>query len=119
MGFPFPFAASAYLLSYFQSIQASDVALFVFLSSASWHLAFFLEASVTRFDEISPLYHNIKNFGSFERVQLVAAKVLSLLWRILNAVGQILIGEKGKLLKNYLAIWSHCSKPNFSLIGTN
>ena len=41
----------------------------------------------------------LKNFGHFERVQIVFAKVLSLLWPILNAVGQILIVENGKNIK--------------------
>ena len=49
----------------------------------------------------------LKNFGHFERVQLVIAKVLSLLWLILYAIGQLLIVENGKMLKNNLAIWSH------------
>ena len=54
---------------------------------------------MTRFGEISPLYPTLKNFGHFERVQIVFAKVLSLLWPILNAVGQILIVENGKNIK--------------------
>ena len=49
----------------------------------------------------------LKYVGYFERVQLVIAKVLSLLWLILYAIGQLLIVENGKMLKNNLAIWSH------------
>ena len=37
----------------------------------------------------------LKNFGHFERVQLVFAKVLSLLWPIFYAIGQILIVDNG------------------------
>ena len=49
----------------------------------------------------------LKIFGHFQWVQLVSAKVLSLLWLISNAIGQILLAEKGKILKNNLAVWSH------------
>ena len=45
----------------------------------------------------------LKNFGHFERVQLVFGKVSSVLWPILYAAGPILIVENGKLLKNNLA----------------
>ena len=50
----------------------------------------------------------LKHFGHFERVQLVLAKVLSLLWPILYAIGHIFIVENGKILKYNLAIWTHC-----------
>ena len=39
-----------------------------------------------------------------ERVQIV----LTLLWSILYAIGQILNVENVKILKSNLAIWSHC-----------
>ena len=50
----------------------------------------------------------LKNCGHFERVQKLFAKVLSLLWPILYALGQIIIVENGKILKSNLAIWSNC-----------
>ena len=58
-----------------------------------------LTDSVTRFGEILSLNHNNKNLWPFSRIQIEFGKVLSLLWPILFAIGQILIVENGKILK--------------------
>ena len=40
----------------------------------------------------------LKNFGHFEWVDSVFGKILSLLWQILNSIGQILNNENGQIL---------------------
>ena len=57
---------------------------------------------LTRFGEILPLWHNVKNFGHFEWVDLLFGKSLSLLWQILNSIGQILHVENGQILNKQL-----------------
>ena len=59
-------------------------------------LLFLTSASVTRFDEISPLWHDVKYFGHFERVQLVFGKIFTLLMLILHAIGQSFIAVNGQ-----------------------
>ena len=49
----------------------------------------------------------LKNFGQYEWVHFAFRKILSLLWRILNSIGQILIVEKDQMLNKQSAIWSH------------
>ena len=60
--------------------------------------------SVTRFDDISPLWQDRTNFL---KVYLVFGILFNQLWQILNAMGQIFIDVNGQIFKNNLAIWSH------------
>ena len=57
---------------------------------------------LTKFGEILPLWHNVKNFGHFEWAYLVFVKILSLLWQILNSIERIIIVENGKILNKQL-----------------
>ena len=66
--------------------------------SISTELLFLMSASVTRFDEISPLWHGVKYFGHFERVKLVFGKIFTLLMLILHAIGQSFIAVNGQKL---------------------
>ena len=63
-------------------------------------------SSVTKFGQNLPLWHNVKNFGHFERVHLVFGNILGLLWQIIYAFGhffsvvnaQILNKQPGNLV---------------------
>ena len=57
---------------------------------------------MTRFGKILPTWHDVKNFGHFERVHLVFGNILNLLWFILQAIGQIFIFVNGQILNKYL-----------------
>ena len=46
--------------------------------------------------------------GKILKVYLVFGKIMKLLWQILNAIGLIFIAVNEQILKNNLAIWSHC-----------
>ena len=48
-------------------------------------------SSVTRFGEISPLWHDYKIIGQFFKVYLVFGKMLILLWQKCYAIGQVFI----------------------------
>ena len=52
-----------------------------------------------------------KVFGNILRVYLVFSILLNLLWQIWSGIGQIFIAVNGGILKNNLAIWSHCCLP--------
>ena len=73
-------------------------------------------SSVTRFGGISPFWQNLHSLRQFLSVYLLFRKILERLWQISNAIGQVFIDMNGQLLKNYLAIWSHCPPP--SSLGT-
>ena len=53
--------------------------------------------SVTRFCEISPLWHNFKVLGKFLCVYLVFGKMLILHWQKCHAIGQICIAVDGQI----------------------
>ena len=42
-------------------------------------------------------------------------KMLSLFWQFCDIIGQLFIFANGQILKNHLAIWSHCPWPRFPL----
>ena len=67
-------------------------------------------------DQCVQIWQNFRHFGeilnvlgSFLWVYLLFGNILSLLWQILYAVGQIFIDVNGQGLKNNLDTWSHCS----------
>ena len=64
--------------------------------------------SVTRFCEISPFWPNLQSLGQFFRIYLLLGKILDRFRQMLNALGQVFIDVNGQILKNNLAIWSHC-----------
>ena len=66
--------------------------------------------SVIRFDKLLPLWQNIQSLGQFFRGYVLLCKILDLLWQILCAIGQIFFYQNGQMLKNNLAIWSHCHR---------
>ena len=74
----------------------------------------YVEASVTRFGEISPLWHDFKNLR-----QIIDA--LFSIWQNFNltlgkiAIGQVFIVTDGHMLWNNLAIWSHWLKPTYRI----
>ena len=45
-------------------------------------------------------------------------KMLSLLWQISDIIGLIFIVANGQILKNNLAIWSHCSYATLNVFMT-
>ena len=47
------------------------------------------------------VWPDLAKIKNFERVQLVFARVLIILWPILNAIGQILIVDNGKILNGH------------------
>ena len=59
-----------------------------------------LKISLRQCDQIwrnfATLAQILKNLGDFEWVQLVFAKILSLIWLILFAIWQIIFAENGK-----------------------
>ena len=59
-----------------------------------------LKCSLRQCDQIwrnfATLAQILKNLGDFEWVQLVFAKILSLIWLILSAIWQIIFAENGK-----------------------
>ena len=67
---------------------------------------------MTGFGDISPLWHNFTSLGQFlvglfniwQNVNLTLAK----------AIGQVFIVVDSHILKNNLAIWSHCLGALFS-----
>ena len=61
----------------------------------------FIAGNVTRFGEISPLWHNFKIIGNFMRVKLVFGKLLNLLWKIQCAFGPIYVFVNGQLLSKH------------------
>ena len=65
-------------------------------------------ASVTRFGEISPIRKSLEIFGNIFKVYLIFDKVVNPLWDYLDAFGQNFNVVNGQILKNNLAIWSHC-----------
>ena len=67
-----------------------------------------LLGSVTRFGEISPLWHNLKVLGKFLKVYFVFCKFLILLWQKCYTIGQVFMVPESYILKNKFAIWSHC-----------
>ena len=54
-----------------------------------------------------------KVLGNFSRAYLLFGKILNLLWQILYTFGQIFIDIHGQMLKNILAICSHCRNVPF------
>ena len=63
--------------------------------------------SVTRFGKISPVLHNIKKLWPFWKGSNSICQSFELTWANLDAIGQVVIVENGKILKSNLAIWSH------------
>ena len=59
----------------------------------------FIAGNVTRFGEISPLWHNFKIIGNFMRVKLVFGKLLNLLWKIQCAFGPIYVVVSAQTLR--------------------
>ena len=51
---------------------------------------------------------NLEIFGSILKVYLLFGKVVNPLWDNMYSLGQIFIVVNGQILKNNLAIWSHC-----------
>ena len=51
-----------------------------------------------------------KVLDKFSRVYLPFGKILNLLWQILYTFWKIFIDVNDQMLKNNLAIWSHCSR---------
>ena len=49
-----------------------------------------------------------KAFGHFLSNYLVFGKIVNLLWQIFYSFGQFFIVQYGQILKNNIAIWSHC-----------
>ena len=64
--------------------------------------------SVTRFGEISPLWHNLKVLRS----TFLRAKCWSYCGK--NVLAQVFIAVDGKILSNILAIWSHWFRVSLS-----
>ena len=64
-------------------------------------------ASVTKSDEISPLWQKIKCLWQFLRVYLVFGKNCYLLWQILYIIGQFFMVVNGQIMKIIKTIWSH------------
>ena len=64
---------------------------------------FRLTVSVTRFGENSPLR---QNFNKLLAISSIWQN--SKLWQIFNSFWQIFISLKGQIVKNNIAIWSHC-----------
>ena len=59
---------------------------------------------MTRFGEISPLWHtSFKNFGHFDRVNLVFGNILSLLWQFLYTFGQFFNFQNAQILSKYFS----------------
>ena len=65
-------------------------------------------ACVTRFGKISPIGQNFSSLAKFLTVHFPFGKMLSLLWQICDIIGLVFIFANGQILKNNLAIWSHC-----------
>ena len=72
------------------------------MAEPDWSGQWRLVLSVTRFDEISPLWQNWNNFGIVLRAYLVFGNVLSLLWQNLFAVGRRFIAVNGQILVTLL-----------------
>ena len=49
-----------------------------------------------------------KVLGNFGGNYLLFGKILELLWQVLRNTGRIYVHVNGQMLKNNLAIWSHC-----------
>ena len=58
-----------------------------------------LLGSVTRFGEISPLWHNLKVLGKFLKVYFVFCKFLILLWQKCYTIGQVFMVPESYILK--------------------
>ena len=59
----------------------------------------FIGFSVTRFDEILPLWQNVERLLQFYRVYFVFGKMLCLIWSISNTIGQIYFAVNCRILK--------------------
>ena len=69
---------------------------------------FLSRTSVTIFGKILPLWQNPQSLEQFFRVYELFGRLLHLLCQMLFAIGQIYADVNGQMLKNYIAIWSHC-----------
>ena len=72
------------------------------------------------------IWQNFQSLGLFLRVYIQFGKFLGRLWQILYAIWKIFIDVNDKMLKNYLAIRSHCphllnvfGEKVTSIMGTN
>ena len=66
-----------------------------------------IEASVTRFGEISPLWQHLKVFGQFLAWYILYYANFCIYFGNFYTTRQLLIAVNGQRLKNNLAIWSH------------
>ena len=49
--------------------------------------------------------------GNFLRVYLIFGEILGRVWQILYAVVKMFLDVNGRMLKNFLSIWSYCFQP--------
>ena len=64
--------------------------------------------SLLQCDQIWRIIATLQNLYRFCGVYLLFGKILELLWQILYGIGKFFIHVNGRMLKNNLAIWSHC-----------
>ena len=104
-----------YLLN--QSMNKMQIHVIIMLSKREVRMkvkqSHYVESSVTRFGEISPLWQTFtsiwQNFDSFFLIWQNAESTLA----ICDIFGLIFIVANGQILKNKLAIWSHWLKASF------
>ena len=65
----------------------------------------------TAWSDLTKIHHFgqiLSVLGNFRKGHLALGIILNLLWQFFNGIGQFFIGASGQVLKNNLAIWSHC-----------
>ena len=69
---------------------------------------FSFEFSVTRFGEISSLWHKLKCLWQFYEGLIRFGKKCYRFWSILYIIGQFFMVVNGQIMKTVKALWSHC-----------